>query len=149
MGLDCSHDAFHGAYSSFNRFRQEVCHAIGGSFPPHWLINHNGEVARDKAGYPLHDTSLDDKLIYFPDDGLDDDSGMYAFLVHSDCDGEISPEMCVKVADDLEAILPKIESLKNQGGGHIQARGGYAEVLKKFIAGCRLAAANNEPLVFR
>jgi hypothetical protein len=35
MGLDCSHDAFHGAYSAFNSFRKFICKAIGGSFPPH------------------------------------------------------------------------------------------------------------------
>lgn len=35
MGLDTSHDAFHGAYSAFNRLRQEVSRARGGSFPPH------------------------------------------------------------------------------------------------------------------
>ena len=147
MGLDCSHDAFHGAYSAFNSFRQEICHAIGGSYPPHWVRNADGTITLDNNGLPIYDRTLDEKMIYFGDD-LDDESGMYFFLCHSDCDGEISPEMCIKVADDLESILPKIEALSDQGRGHIQARGGYAEVLKKFIAGCRLAAKNNEPLEF-
>lgn len=148
MGLYCSHDAFHGSYSAFNRFRQVVCKAIGGSLPPHWIYNQDGTLFLDKDGMVVRDEKLDDNLIYFPDGGIDDESGMYAFLLHSDCDGEISPEMCAKVADDLEKILPKIESLSDQGGGHIKARGGFAEVTKKFIAGCRAAAAENEPLEF-
>lgn len=147
MGLDCSHDAFHGAYSAFNRLRQEVCYVTGGSFPPHWVRNEDGSLKRDCHQLLIYDQTLDGKMIYFGDE-LDDKSGMYCFLCHSDCDGEISPEMCVKVADDLEAILPKIEALADQGGGHIQYCGGFAEVLKKFIAGCRLAAHNNEPLLF-
>jgi len=147
MGLDCSHNAFHGAYSSFNRFRQVVCHAIGGSFPPHCIYNADGTIARDKDGNIIYDHTLDDKMMYCGKD-LDAESGMYHFLTHSDCDGEISPEMCIKVANDLEAILPQIEALPDRGSGHIVARGGYAEVLKKFVAGCRLASENNEPLVF-
>ncbi len=50
MGLDCSHNAFHGAYSSFNRFRQFVSKSIGGSYPPH------------------EDKSLNGAYWYLPDD---------------------------------------------------------------------------------
>jgi hypothetical protein len=74
--------------------------------------------------------------------------GLYEFLAHSDCDGEISPEMCVKVADDLERLIPKMEELHWDSFGHIAARGGFIEVVRKFIAGCRAAAAANEPLDF-
>ena len=35
MGLDTTHDAFHGAYSAFNSFRRFLLKSIGGSFPPH------------------------------------------------------------------------------------------------------------------
>lgn len=37
--------------------------------------------------------------------------GLTEFFGHSDCDGEISPEMCKIVADELEAILPYVEEL--------------------------------------
>lgn len=148
MGLDTSHDAFHGAYSAFNRFRQVICRATGGSFPPHWLYNDDGSLKVDEHGLAIYNKDLDDKLIYFGGD-LDDESGLYAFLMHSDCDGEISPEMCVKVADDLEKILPAIAALPDRGGGHIAARGGFAEVTRKFIAGCREAAKEGVPLEFR
>lgn len=145
MGLDTTHDAFHGAYSAFNSLRQEVAAVIGGSYPPHWLRAYGGELARDKDGYPITDLSLDHDRIYLPTSVTKTMPGMVEFLMHSDCEGEISPEMCVKVADDLESILPE---MPEGGAGHIAARGGYREVLRKFIAGCRAAAAEGVPLGF-
>lgn len=134
MGLDVSHDAFSGAYSSFNRFRQMICKATGGSWPPH----------EDKA--------LDEKRFYVGD-GYTEEShpGLWEFLMHSDCDGNISPRMCKFVANDLESLLPKIEELTSRygdGGGHIARDGGYVEVTKRFIAGCRLANKRRQLLKF-
>ena len=34
MGLDTTHDAFHGSYSSFDSLRQAVAHAAGTGYPP-------------------------------------------------------------------------------------------------------------------
>lgn len=131
MGLNCSHGAFDGAYSAFNRFRQAVCEATGGSYPPH------------------KDQTLDDKSWYWGDAySQESHPGLYEFLCHSDCDGEISPEKCVLVANDLEALLPEIEKLPILPTGHIERAGGYIEVAKKFITGCRAASAMNQPLEF-
>lgn len=129
MGLDCSHDAFHGAYSAFNRLRKEVARAVGGSFPPH------------------ENRELDDDMWYI-DDAYTAEShpGLFAFLSHSDCDGEFTPEECVQVANDLE---PLIDSLPNGGHGHIETNGGYRRSLQRFVDGCRLAASKNESLLFR
>lgn len=113
MGLDCSHDAFHGAYYAFNRLRQEVARAADGE-------------AYSQTTHP----------------------GLFEFLKHSDCDGEISPSMCLRVASDLEELLPQVQALGSVAAGHILNRGGYVEVLRKFIAGCREAAAAGEPLIF-
>lgn len=137
MGLDCSHDAFSGAYSAFNSFRKTVCRAFGGSFPPHGR------------------TGLDDSLIYFAFDdsgkpvNTDVPDGIIAFLTHSDCDGALSPAECAKVADDLEKLLPAIEKMTGTPwSGHVERGGGYVAVTKQFIAGCRAAHAANEPLEF-
>lgn len=132
MGLDTTHGAFNGAYSAFNRFRQEVLKAMDGSFPPH------------------ENKTLDRELIYYDGNQYNPEThpGLFEFIMHSDCDGEISPEMCVKVADDLEALLPKIEELDSEAHGHIAHFGGFAAVTRRFIAGCRAAAAANEPLEF-
>ena len=134
MGLDCSHDAFHGAYSAFNRLRQEVAGAMGGSYPLH--------SEHDKAKYGLDDHS------WYWGPGFSDDThpGLAEFLSHSDCDGDISPEMCILVADELEALLPRI---RDGGDGHLERVGGYRGALERLIAGCRRAAAAGENLEFR
>lgn len=142
MGLRCSHDAFYGAYSAFNRLRQAVCHAADGSYPPHWKYTETGELIKEGSGLARKE-GLDEANWYIGDDYLPDENpGLFEFLRHSDCDGEISPEMCEKVANELEALLPKLEAMNWTAYGHI------AEVLKRFIAGCRAAAAANEPLEF-
>lgn len=123
MGLNCSHGAFDGAYSAFHRFRGAICTAAGGV----WDIEGRWEIPEE---------------IYNANDGL------VELLSHSDCDGEINPEMCVKVADDLEKLLPIIEANDNGGSGHIARDGGFAAVTRKFIDGCREAAKLGEPLEF-
>ena len=135
MGLNVTHDAFDGAYSAFNRLRQFVAKGMCGSFPPH------------------KDNKLDDNLWYWGD-GYNKEvhQGLWIFLSHSDCDGEISSEDCLKVANDLECLLPKLEDLvkiEPVAGGHIAGNGGYIACVKRFIDGCRLANKLNEPLEFR
>jgi hypothetical protein len=134
MGLDCSHDAFCGAYSAFNRLRQEVARAMGGSWPPHSKSTIDGEILKE------------DKWYWGNGYNKETHPGLFEFMSHSDCDGDISPEMCTKVANDLEALLPKISFA--DAGGHLARVGGYRGALEKFIAGCRAAAAANEPLEF-
>lgn len=147
MGLDTTHDAFHGAYSAFNRLRQEVARAVGGSYPPHYLRSYDGKLAEDKNERLILDDRLDPNRFYTPDDVTrKSHPGLWEFLSHSDCDGEIAPDMCAKVADDLEPLLDKMPEV---GGGHIAARGGFREVLRKFVAGCRAAHAEGVPLLFR
>lgn len=131
MGLDTTHNAFHGAYSAFNSFRKFICEATGGSFPPH----------RDK--------SLKDGCFYYGDGySPETHKGLTEFLSHSDCDGEISPEMCKIIADELEELLPKVEEMAKtrESYGHILGGGGWVAVTKRFINGCREAYENNEPL---
>lgn len=149
MGLTCSHDAFDGAYSAFNRLRQFICYTLGVisgercSFPPHF--KYEGE------GLFIQEPDLDPNKFYVPDLLDRRRPGLWEFLSHSDCDGEISPELCIRVAEDLEWLLPTVQIMKGNliETGHIGRDGGYAEVIKKFAKGCRLAAKNNEPLLFR
>lgn len=148
MGLSCSHEAFDGSYPSFNRLRQRVAWATGGSFPPHWKRTSTG-LEVDLNGLPVIDRSLDENIVYIGDDySIETHPGLFEFLGHSDCEGEIAPEMCAKVAGDLERLLPAIES-SGAGKENIAARGRtYTEVLRRFIAGCRAAASAGEPLLF-
>jgi hypothetical protein len=130
MGLAISHGTFRASYSAFNRFRQAVAKAIGGSWPPH------------------EDKSLDPDTWYWHDSHKEGDHpGIEILMQHSDCEGEISAADAAKVADDLEAILPLLDAM-GEGGGHIQGQGGYGAVARRFIAGCRAAYDANEPLEF-
>lgn len=136
MGLDVSHDAFSGAYSSFNRFRQAVAKAMGGSFPPH-----EKDVHEDG-------TKLEPEMWYWGEGYTQSTHpGLSVFLGHSDCDGEIAPADCIKVASELEALLPQLDAM-GIGAGHIERGGGYGAVARRFIAGCKDAAESGEPLVF-
>jgi hypothetical protein len=148
MGLDISHDAFHGAYSAFNRFRVAVCYVTGGSFPPHWKLDKYGEHILDSHGMPIIDEKFDREMWYWGKRySKKTHPGLFELLSHSDCDGEISPKLCNKLADEIEALLPALHAL-GIGSGHIQCAGGYGEVARKFIEGCRRAAAENKPLIF-
>ena len=139
MGLNCSHGAFDGSYGSFNRFRQAICYVIGGSYPPHNNSNH----------LLFSDNQQPDENIWYWGYGYSPEShpGLYLLLSHSDCDGEISPEDCLKVATDLEKLIPRLEEL-GLNGGHIERQGGFAGVCRKFVDGCKKAAELGEPLVF-
>jgi hypothetical protein len=130
MGLDISHDAFSGAYSAFNRLRQVIAEATGGSFPPH------DDPAKNRDWYysgDVHQESM---------------PGLWEFMLHSDCDGEIAPDLCARLADDLEQILPRVEALQKPDAGHIARAGGYAAVVRQLIKGARAAAEAGEPLEF-
>jgi len=147
MGLDTSHDAFHGAYSAFNRFRQAIAEACGVAFPPHYVIDESGQMMVDPAtGLTKRKPDHDERFIYWPDDFTKTNPGLAAFITHSDCDGEIAPDVCALIANEMEAILDRLP--KWPDAGHIAARGGMRKVAEIFIAGCRAAASANEPLDF-
>lgn len=141
MGLDVSFDAFHGAYSAFNRFRQAVAEAIGGSFPP----TKPEFIEKMKAqGYDTFPPTW-----WYWGDGYSKEThpGLYAFFMNSDCDGEIDPATAGKLADEMELLLPALDAM-GEGAGHIMKRGGYGQVAREWIAGCRLAVGYNEPIEF-
>jgi hypothetical protein len=148
MGLCCSHDAFEGSYISFNWLRQFVCNATGGTFGPHYVFDEFGRAQQQDGRYLRLNDWPDERWQF--GDGYDDENspGLYEFLCHSDCDGSLSPEMCQLVADDLERLMPRMEAMKWSPAGCIAHQGGFVAVVRQFIAGCRAAAAANEPLEF-
>lgn len=82
MGLDTTHNCWHGPYSSFNEFRRKLALQIG--------INL-------------------DEYIGYSDTGtkhlLDIKHDIMPLLNHSDCDGELSVEEASRIADGLTDIL--------------------------------------------
>jgi hypothetical protein len=143
MGLYCTHGAFRGSYGSFNRLRQFILESIGGLWTPNCVYGGSKYYGEEE---------LDPELWYTDPDVFDikPKKGLIEFFNHSDCGGEIKPEMCKILADELEEILPFAEKYaeKVEAKGQILFDGGYVAVIKKFIDGCRLAYKNNEPLEF-
>lgn len=136
MGLDVSHDCFSGAYSAFNRFRQSVAKACGGSFPPH----EPGQV--DDNGKPF-----DHSQWYFEaaDVPADHHDGMRLFLGHSDCDGTLDPAEALAVAAFLEWAAPRMEGAAT---GHLERNGSLTGTALRFARGCRDAAQMGETVEF-
>lgn len=145
MGLDTTHDCWHGAYSAFSRWREILAEAAG------------YEQEERKDGYMTYQAikglnyDLPEERYYgrgwkkgeFPTvEGRDPDP-MLLLELHSDCGGRIYRDQQLPLADRLEELLPKLEEI--DGGGHI---GNAADKTRKFIAGLRDAHAKFETVEF-
>src|SRR5690606_32189044 len=102
MGLDCSHDAWHGAYSAFMRWREKLAEVAGlpplelmegfyqpledRSFAPPTLY-HGPETMTPYVGDRPRFARMDDRLPISWD--CLRPSALYELLYHSDSDGEI------------------------------------------------------------
>lgn len=153
MGLDISHDTWHGAYSAFMRWRQEIARIAG--YPPLDLMegfydgaSHNPLTLLEYK-YPKGDeldmASLRRIFKQMPIkwDNFKNDPLIH-LLTHSDCDGYISYGIAEKIANRLEELLPLCEGLDL--GGHI---GDLKEKTKTFINGLRDAHSKKERVQFR
>lgn len=158
MGLDTSHDCWHGAYSAFQRWREQLARSAGiplrlmeGFYGPpnassmEWLAPRDGgPICGNIHGPVIHDWAagiaewLPVKWSTLKPDPL------HILLNHSDCDGEISAADCGPIADRLEQLLPELAKLPDDNG-HI---GSWVEKTQKFIDGLRLAATEGEPVKF-
>jgi hypothetical protein len=119
MGLDTSHDCWHGAYSAFMRWREKLAEVAG-----------YGDL-RQREGFGGG--------VKWPEG-----DPLTILLSHSDCDGEIAAEDCASIADRLEQLMPALK-IAGEAGGHI---GNFADKTQQFIDGLRTAAAANEPVDF-
>lgn len=86
MGLDTTHDCWHGSYSSFNWWRKTIAKVAG-------LPNLDD---MDGFGGSIKWESLEPDVLH-------------ELLNHSDCDGEIRHEVCGPLADRLEELLPMLK----------------------------------------
>lgn len=85
MGLDTTHECWHGSYSNFMAWRREIASHIN--------INLD-----DMTGF-----GGDTEWETLPQDPL------HFLLHHSDCDGLLAWEVTKPIADRLQAILPLID----------------------------------------
>jgi hypothetical protein len=131
MGLDTTHDCWHGAYGAFNRWRDHVAEAAGYAVVDRGVqIDWDDYVSANYAGEWNRIPA--DPLIFL--------------IVHSDCDGVIHPAQAGPLADRLEELLPKVN--ESDARGHI-SRLGMRGTTERFITGLRAAVEANEDVDFR
>ncbi len=72
-----------------------------------------------------------------------------SFFCHSDFvrENDITTELATNLINEIEPLLPALYKM-GLGNGNIKSEGGYGNVARKFIQGCRDAILANEPLVF-
>lgn len=132
MGLDTTHDCWHGSYSAFHRWRCGIAKAAGiplDLMEGYW-INLGMPKGSSSQRLPLKWESLKPDILH-------------VLLDHSDSEGEIAAKHCGPLADRLEELLPLLP--EGSGGGHI---GDWREKTQRFIDGLRLAASQGEPVGF-
>jgi hypothetical protein len=137
MGLDITHDCWHGAYSGFAIFRETVGRAAGmpyynGSLDIDWEQITEAQIAGDWADQPCvtrvgYDPPLTDPVLYL--------------LIHSDCDGKLRCKYLKDLKARLEELVPKFNELT--GGYH------YCEGrLDQFIEGLDDAIKRGDDVEF-
>jgi len=156
MGLDTTHDCWHGGYIGFNVWRTMLAKAAGiplGLMEGHfdWELEDedasnalgcratNGEslpwlweLARGAVGcVPIKWEALKPDILH-------------VLLHHSDCDGELEAKHCLPLAHRLDELTPMMPD----------GRGDYPVELwrdrtRKFADGLRLAGGANESVEFR
>lgn len=132
MGLDTTHDCWHGAYSAFTRWRNKLAEVAGYKFYKEGFIDRPlidwGRITQDNLCGLWDETPKDPLLV---------------LIVHFDCEGEIFPEQGEPLADRLAELLPLLPD--DEGGGHI---GNWKAKTQAFIDGLRAAAKADEPVEF-
>lgn len=140
MGLDTTHECWHGAYSAFCRWRNQIAELAGYAI----------------CNVPQTDTFCIPTIMldwgHFGDEAkLFGEWGdvvppdpLYYLFCHSDCEGVIHPQQAAPLADALEKLLPELAKL-GVGVGHI---GNWHDKTKQFVDGLRAAVAANEDVEF-
>lgn len=154
MGLDTSHNAWHGSYGSFYNWRRQIARAAG--CPPLDLMegfyfesSHNMFTLLDHKfplGTELEVGAINNMRKDLPIkwDSLKP-STLHELLNHSDCDGYISYGKCGKIAKELERIFNNLPVETEE-----ESKFPYSlrNLTKQFIDGLKLANEKKEKLIF-
>lgn len=123
MGLDTTHNCFHGPYTYFGDFRRALAKAAG--MPPLALMEgfyRPPTPPQESAdGLPIKWEALK------PDP-------IHVLINHSDCDGSIDVMDCLPLANRLRELLPLV--------------GDWQEETTRFIKGLLLAFDRGEDVEF-
>lgn len=151
MGLDTTHDCWHGSYGGFREFREMVGRAAG---LPYRIIT-------DQTHYDFGQPTVDIDWDLYTDENLHgrwhkqrpvwqragdvygtpkQDDVLY-LIVHSDCDGELRREYLPRLRDRLIEIEPEYERL-TADDSYLHGR------LRQFIDGLDSAIEAGEHVTF-
>jgi hypothetical protein len=138
MGLDTSHDCWHGSYHGFNRWRIAVASAA--DIVLDYMMGHAGERPGLK---------------------WDESDPLSTLLHHSDSEGDIPVEKLLPLAERLRGLLDKLPKAGERLWQAVEAtvngiwwtvNAEEAEWIRtkaeQFIAGLERAAAAGEPVTF-
>lgn len=131
MGLDTTHDAWHGSYGTFSQWRNDIAVAAG-IIQKDELLYRNAPIEWDNF-----------KTDYMGRWTEDPEDVIWVLLAHSDCDGHIKKRFLLPLADRLEGLLDSLDS-----PSHPQDWYRPHGRAKQFIAGLRLAASENKKVKF-
>ena len=137
MGLDTSHEAWHGAYSAFSRWRRTIAKAAGYAI---WPVVHDDGCKTPTV--MLDWGHIDDCCLMGEWNEPQSDPLVY-LIAHSDCDGVIHPAQAAPLAARLREIVPLLPDEDN--GGHI---GNWRAKTMLFIEGLELAVSRGEDVEF-
>jgi hypothetical protein len=122
MGLDTTHNAWHGPYSSFNRFRNQLAKRIGIDLNDYVGYGPNGTKDLESIDHPLMD-----------------------LFNHSDCDGELTPDQCAKIIEGLDMVIKDCPVPMNAWSEDYL----FLSQAIRFRDGCKEAYEKQEVLEFR
>jgi hypothetical protein len=120
MGLDTTHNCFHGSYGTFNKFRYELAKQIGINLNDYIEYNGNGNKILDNVDHDL-----------------------IPLLNHSDCDGELTPDECKRIVNGLNEVLNNLDSHTKNNFYNFEQR------IIQFRDGCKKAIKLNENVKFQ
>ena len=141
MGLDTSHDCWHGPYSMFMRWRERL----------HVLIMRDRRDRLGAAWFDAQPWSRAQSYTYaecvrkeseIPWPYPSETDPLDVLMSHSDCDGEIAADLCGPMADALQDLIDR----------RMPSSGLYDDIrpaTERFVAGLRRAASAGDAVVFR
>lgn len=153
MGLDTSHDCWHGSYGRFHEWRKSIAHAAG--LPPLELMDGffspQGYFPTFYVG-PVEADSLVMKAIKSIEERLPikweclKEDALHILLRHSDCDGEIDWQDCEQIADRLNRVRQTLIYAGSDSEPQLIIQDQSRTI--QFIMGLRLAYSRQENVIF-
>jgi hypothetical protein len=140
MGLDTSHDCWHGPYSAFTRWRNCIALAAGYKVEPR---KYDGGMTFGTAVLDWDGIEQRNPGCYQGEWREGEGDALVYLLAHSDCDGVLHPPQANALADRLAELVSHIGSVctHHELDDHV----GKTE---RFIKGLRAAVERGEDVDF-